>query len=124
MGLNIVDQPPKEIIEFDDLEGRLTKKHVDDVIEIFNTPLTGSYNWDYHSADGRIRKLYELGKELNWNAGIDVDWSIDFPKTEFPTDEMFNPFVGYAPYEAMSEEEKLKFAWHNQAWDIVTVLAR
>ncbi len=118
MGLNIVDQPPKDIIESDDLEGRLTKKHVDDVIEIFDTPLTGSYNWDYHSADGRIRKLYELGKELNWNAAIDVDWSIDFPKTEFPTDEMFNPFIGYAPYEAMSEEEKLKFAWHNQAWTL------
>ena len=35
----------------------------EDVVEIFNTPLTGSYNWDYTVQDNRIKKLYELGKE-------------------------------------------------------------
>ena len=35
-----------------------------DVVEIFETPLTGSYNWDYPVQDNRIKKLYELGKEL------------------------------------------------------------
>ena len=45
--------------------------------------------------DGRIRKLYRLGKELNWNAEVDVDWRKNFPKSEYPVDPMFNPFVGY-----------------------------
>ena len=49
-----------------------------DVVEIFETPLTGSYNWDYTVQDNRIKKLYELGKELNWNVESDLDWSPEF----------------------------------------------
>ena len=46
-----------------------------DVVEIFETPLTGAYNWDYSVQDNRIKKLYELGKKLNWNVEVDVDWT-------------------------------------------------
>ena len=49
-----------------------------DVVEIFETPLTGSYNWDYTVQDNRIKKLYELGKQLNWNVEVDVDWTPEF----------------------------------------------
>ena len=64
--------PPKDLVYFDE-DLNLTKMHVEDVVEIFNTPLTGSYNWDYTIADNRIKKLYELGKELNWNGSIDLN---------------------------------------------------
>lgn len=99
-----------------DNEPRLTTQHVEDIVEIFQTPLTGHYNWDYSSADGRIRKLYRLGKELNWNADVDVDWSQDFPKSEAPLDQSLNPFVGWEPFESMPEDERMRFAWHNLAW--------
>ena len=66
--------PPEDLVYFDD-ELDLKEKDVEDVVEIFNTPLTGSYNWDYTVAENRIKKLYELGKELNWNGSIDLDWS-------------------------------------------------
>ena len=56
--------PPKELLYFDD-EVNLTPLQIEDVVEIFNTPLTGSYNWDYTIADNRIKKLYELGKEFH-----------------------------------------------------------
>jgi hypothetical protein len=56
--------PPEDLLYFDD-EVSLTSEQVEDVVEIFNTPLTGAYNWDYTVADNRIKKLYELGKELN-----------------------------------------------------------
>lgn len=120
MVLKVVEQAPRDVrfYDEDDLESRMGEQEINDVVEIFNTPLTGSYNWDYGSADGRIKKLYELGKQLNWNAEMDVDWSIDFPKTEYPTDQMFNPFIGYPEYEALSEEKKLEFVWHNQAWTL------
>ena len=51
----------------------MSENDVTDVVEIFNTPLTGSYNWDYTIQDNRIKKLYELGKELNWNS-MDINW--------------------------------------------------
>ncbi len=53
--------PPEDLVYFDD-ELDLKEKDVEDVVEIFNTPLTGSYNWDYTVAENRIKKLYELGK--------------------------------------------------------------
>ena len=78
--------PPKEVLTFDTLavenELNLTPAQVEDVVEIFNTPLTGAYNWDYTVADNRIKKLYELGKELNWNGSIDLNWEYTHPANE------------------------------------------
>lgn len=121
MNLRVVPHPPTEIVYYpepNELSAAMTPQHVEDVVEIFKTPLTGSYNWDYETADGRIRKLYELGKQLNWNAQVDVDWSQNFPKDQVPVDASFNPFNGYHEFESMSEERKLEFAWHNQAWTL------
>ena len=39
------DGPPEDLLYFDE-EVDLTPSQVEDVVEIFNTPLTGSYNWD------------------------------------------------------------------------------
>lgn len=121
MAMKVVDQAPRTLNEYDE-EGQLIhsmkQEHLDTIVEIFHTPLNGAYNWDYESADGRIRKLYTLGKELNWNAETDVDWSINFPKNQPPVDQYFNPFVGYDEYEKLSDENKLKFSWHNQAWTL------
>ena len=51
------DGPPEDLLYFDeDLD--LSQKQVEDVVEIFKTPLTGAYNWDYTIADNRIKKLY------------------------------------------------------------------
>ena len=70
--------PPEDLLYFDD-EVSLTSEQVEDVVEIFNTPLTGAYNWDYTVADNRIKKLYELGKELNWNGSIDFNLDYTHP---------------------------------------------
>ena len=56
-------ETPKEVRDFPAKE----ELNPTDVVEIFQTPLTGSYNWDYTVQDNRIKKLYELGKRLNWN---------------------------------------------------------
>ena len=42
--------PPEDLIYFDE-DLNLTQNNVEDVVEIFKTPLTGSYNWDYTVAD-------------------------------------------------------------------------
>ena len=56
MKINKQDGPPKDLLYFDD-ELDIKPSHVEDVVEIFNTPLTGAYNWDYTVADNRIKKL-------------------------------------------------------------------
>jgi hypothetical protein len=121
MAVQFTRRTPTDIQYFpapNELAARLTPADVAHVAEIFQTPLTGSYNWDYEASDAKIRRLYELGKNLNWNAQTDVDWSLTYPKTEPPIDESFNPFEGYAPFEAMSEARRREFAWHSYAWTL------
>lgn len=120
MSILTVPHAPTDIRYFptDELTSRMTAQHVDDIVEIFQTPLRGNYNWDYTTADGRIRQLYQLGKELNWNSDTDLNWQQTFPRDQIPNDIAFNPFAGYAPFENMSDEDKFRFAWHQQAWTL------
>ena len=109
------DGPPSDLLYFEN-EMNLTKDHVEDIVEIFNTPLTGSYNWDYTVADNRIKKLYELGKQLNWNGSIDLNWDYTHPADQklVQVDEQL-PHETLAAYEALTEEEKIEFDRHDAA---------
>jgi hypothetical protein len=91
----------------------MTEGVADDIAEIFNTPLSGSYNWDYTVQDNRIKKLYELGKELNWNVELDIDWSRSFEPLTEPTLIFWDE---YAPYTKLSDQKKVEFLNHRMAW--------
>lgn len=99
-----------------DLEDVLTSEQVEHVAEIFSTPLTGSYNWDYKVQDDRIKKLYDLGKQLNWDPEMDIDW--DRPWPEFDrAPEMMN-LADYEPYLDMDEATQDEFWLHMNAWSL------
>jgi len=109
-----VDEQPQEIRLFD-LDEDIDPSMIEEVTEVFNTPLVCTYNWDYSIPDSRIKRLYNLGKQLNWDVDVDLDWENGMiSKSEFPIDEQYNPYVGFGPYEALSQQEKLDFAWHRQ----------
>ena len=115
MKINEQKGPPEDLLYFDeDLD--LSQKQVEDVVEIFHTPLTGAYNWDYTVSDNRIKKLYELGKELNWNGSIDLNWDYTHPADErlVETDDQL-PHETLKAYENLSEEEKILFDRHSTA---------
>ena len=129
MGINYVADAPREVRQFGDEEGvwgGMSQADVQHVAEIFNTPLTGSYNWDYRVADNRIQRLYELGKTLNWNGSLDVhwdqtpDWHEQTPITPESVDEVLAnaDWTGYAPFDALSTERKLEFVKHDFAWSL------
>ena len=81
MKIKVLKETPRKIKEFPvENEYNLSKEEVTDIAEIFNTPLTGSYNWDYTVQDNRIKRLYELGKDLNWNAEKDINWDRPLPE--------------------------------------------
>tara|TARA_B100000700_G_scaffold314453_1_gene401066 strand:- start:4109 stop:5248 length:1140 start_codon:yes stop_codon:yes gene_type:complete len=116
MKIKVVDNPPVDPREFDLPEG-FKQEHLEDVVEIFNTPLVGHYNWDYTDADTRIKKLYELGKELNWNGSIDLDWSNHLKSGEAPIKaELIARMEG--PLAALPEEERIEYMRHDQAWTL------
>ena len=115
MKINQLDSTPRNIRYEDEFESHMTSEIADDVIEIFQTPLTGTYNWDYTLQDNRIKKLYELGKELNWNANIDVDWSKPFEQISEPPEWFWDD---YEPYQKLPDEKKIEFAKHRNAWSL------
>jgi hypothetical protein len=115
MKIKVQKGPPEDLLYFDD-DLPLSQSQVEDVVEIFNTPLTGSYNWDYTVADNRIKKLYELGKELNWNGSIDLNWEYTHPENERiiqPDEEL--PHESLDVYLNLSDEDKILFDRHSVA---------
>ena len=133
MKLHFVDEQPQELVSYPQPED-LNEEQVQHIAEIFSTPLTGAYNWDYKIQDDRIKKLYGLGKQLNWDAEIDVDWSqtpnVDelAPRTEEEKAAALAqfregfPFVGYGPYEAMDDDTALELHRHLNSWFVCQFL--
>ena len=120
MKISKVNNPPKEDKLFEGANYPVEQElNPEDVVEIFNTPLTGCYNWDYKVQDNRIKKLYELGKELEWNVEKDVDWSIPYP--EF-SDEGFkfmdDQWKNHKDYAKLSYEDRCQFIKDSQDWTI------
>ncbi|MEZ5892714.1 MAG: ferritin-like domain-containing protein [Parvularculaceae bacterium] len=120
MRVTMVEGPPQNVRHFsdDEIADRLRPEDVETIREIFKTPLTGSFNWDYDSANAKIRRLYELGKVHNWNTTLDVDWDAPCDMNEFPMKEELGAFNGYPEYEALSREEKVAFSWKGHAQTI------
>ena len=117
MKINKVKETPRNIREFPvENELGLSAQQVEDVAEIFKTPLTGAYNWDYTIQDNRIKRLYELGKELNWNADTDIDWSQPMPDRGDAPPKIF--WDDYKPYQDLSNEDKFKFLQHRGSWSL------
>ena len=115
MKINYIEENLRKITYEDDFPEYMTEKHAEDIAEVFNTPLMGTYNWDYRIQDNRIKRLYELGKELNWNVEMDINW-------DRPYEELKEPFPifwdDYAPYQKMTDAQKVDFLKHRQAWSM------
>jgi hypothetical protein len=132
MTITYLESAPRKVRFFEAVDAapagddQMTEAQVAHVAEIFNTPLTGAYNWDYRVADDRINKLYELGKQLNWNASLDVHWDQSPDWHEAPPVDAArarewidaSPWQGYAPWDAMTDERKLEFMRHDHAWSL------
>ena len=125
MKIRYVDDAPRRLAQFEP-ELDLPPAAAAHVAEIFRTPLDGAYNWDYRAVDNRIKRLYELGKELNWNGAKDVQWaqtpdcSVAPPPSAERAEEVIEacPWNGYPPFDGLSAERKLAFICHDQAWSL------
>jgi hypothetical protein len=116
--VRFVERTPRELTyRLGPDDPALRKEDVETIAEIFKTPLVGSYVWNYDESDRRIRKLYRLGKERNWNAETDIDWSKPVRLDETPILEgIENPFAGWDAHDKLDQAGQIDFAWHQQAW--------
>ena len=121
--LKFVEDAPQRVVRIGDVQDapdlgpELSVQDVTQIAEIFNTPLTGAYSWDYHEADKKLKKLYRLGKERNWNSDFDLDWNKTYSRGKSPMIEGGeNPYETWEPFVAMTSEQQIEFGWHNHAW--------
>ena len=119
MKIKKVKNQPKQITKYPEIDPK-EQDAVESVNEIFKTPLTGAYNWDYIVVDDRIKKLYELGKKLNWNEDFDLDWSQNFPTDQFliNSDIFKTPEVELDGYDDLSFEKKIEMDRHRVSWNL------
>ena len=99
----------------------MTKKDFQEIKEIFHTPLTGSYNWDYTAADDKINRLYQLAKKRQWDVEIDLDWSQKWNIDKATLDDYsinHHSYLGYAPYANMADSDKLEIQHKFAAWSL------
>jgi len=99
----------------------LTNEDFHEIKEIFHTPLTGSYNWDYTAADDKINRLYQLAKKRQWDVEIDLDWSQKWDKDKARLEDYglaHQSYLGYEPYLSLSDEEKLNVQHKLAAWSL------
>ena len=112
MKVKYTKETPRQIQDYNEQELDLSAQDVEDVAEIFKTPLTGAYNWDYTIQDNRIAKLYELGKKLNWNVSLDIDWD----RPLIVSDDIPAMFWDeYPPYKNLNDDKKREFLRHRGA---------
>jgi hypothetical protein len=120
--IKFVDDAPSSVVrtgEANELTEDLSPQDVEQVAEIFQTPLTGAYAWNYLEADKKLQKLYRLGKERNWNADTDIDWSREQPRSESPIRaDSENPYLDWEPFAKLSEPERVRFGWHSHVWTV------
>lgn len=124
MTAQFVEHAPRQIRVFqeaeklpvDNMDIDLTETAVNEVAEIFHTPLTGSFNWDYQLQEDRIQQLYKLGKQLNWNADTDLDWSKPIGLAPREVRLFASGFSEYQPFLDMSAAEQDRFLIHQEAW--------
>jgi hypothetical protein len=120
--VKFVNSPPKSPVRAGtstDLAPELERQDVEQIAEIFSTPLTGAYSWNYLEADQKLQKLYRLGKERNWDAAIDIDWQRSSGHDKQPMVEGGeNPYEDWPAFAALSNEDKLAFGWHSHAWTV------
>jgi hypothetical protein len=115
MKINYIQENLRKIAYEEDLPEYMTEKHAEDIAEVFHTPLQGTYNWDYRIQDNRIKRLYELGKELNWNVEMDIDWNRPYEELKEPYPIFWDD---YPPYQKMTDKKKVEFLRHRQAWSM------
>jgi hypothetical protein len=105
--------------EPNDISASLERQDVEQIAEIFQTPLTGAYTWNYTEADKKLRKLYRLGKARNWNSDVDLAWERPVTHDKSPMIEGGeNPYLDWEPFAALSAEDQLAFGWHSNAWTL------
>jgi para-aminobenzoate N-oxygenase AurF len=78
-----------------------------------------TFEWEYDAGNDALLRLYEKGKNLQWNTNTRIDWSqqLDPENPQLLPEESVSLF-GSDIWERMTRAEKANFRRHQQAWQL------
>src|SRR5882757_9436001 len=78
-----------------------------------------NFRWEYHDGRESLLKLYEKGKERQWNANTRIDWSQDLdPENPEQLPDESIPLYGSDVFNRLTREEKATLRHHFQSWQL------
>jgi hypothetical protein len=78
-----------------------------------------NFRWEYHDGRDSLLKLYEKGKERQWNANTRIDWSQDLdPENPEQLPDESIPLFGSDVFTALTPSEKATLRRHFQSWQL------
>ena len=78
-----------------------------------------TFVWEYEDGNDDLLKLYDKGKQQQWDAKERIDWSLDLdPENPMEVPNEMIRIFGSPIWERMNEKERANLRRHGQAWQI------
>ena len=78
-----------------------------------------TFRWEYQDGRDSLLKLYEKGKERQWDADTRIDWSQDLdPENPEQLPDESIPIFGSPTFERLTPAEKATLRRHFQSWQL------
>ena len=87
-------------------------------IDTLTTTFDTSYSWKYDTAREELVALYEKAKRDQWNASVDVDWSVDVDPERENVPDFQIPIYGTHLWERLTAAEIRKLRREQLAWTL------
>jgi hypothetical protein len=73
------------------------------------------------TGSARMGRLYEMAQRHAWNVSRDVPWTLQ-KRDVSPWHTHGNPLTGFAPYQSLDEQQRLRLAWRLHALELSDIL--
>ncbi len=77
------------------------------------------FKWEYEDGSPSLHRLYEKGKQQQWNASNRIDWSLDLdPENPEELPDEYLSIFGSPIWDRLTNKEKVDLRRHSQANDL------
>jgi len=91
---------------------------IDAELETILTSFDTSYAWNYGNLKEGLHDLYEKAKNEQWNATTQLAWDTQVDPESEIIPAAINPYADYAPFQKLSDKQKLNFRHASIAWQL------
>src|ERR1051326_1580951 len=85
--------------------------------DVVGDGMTTTFDYDYAAGREKLLKLYQKGKDLQWDSDKRIDWSRDIDlENPLGVPDGFIPIYGSSTWERLGEKERANVRRHMAAW--------